>query len=201
MRWLSNQCGSKQTRKRHQDSYYKEKRPLDLSRSNLCRFKTQVKFPKLPLVADKAVIVYFLKYFHPPTTNQVRSAIFVLLFELVPDRWSVFKIFHPPILSTYTSNINISITESVFRRMRLSLRLMMAEVAKSFDYLVIGGGSGGLASGRRASSLGAKVAVIEHGRLGGTCVSTVPHYSGRVKGVTPLHGTSLNRSTLCRNGL
>lgn len=48
----------------------------------------------------------------------------------------------------------------------------MAKVAaKCFDYLVIGGGSGGLGSARRASQLGAKVAVVEHGRLGGTCVS------------------------------
>jgi len=42
---------------------------------------------------------------------------------------------------------------------------------RTFDYLVIGGGSGGLGSARRASQLGAKVGVIEHGRLGGTCVS------------------------------
>ena len=48
---------------------------------------------------------------------------------------------------------------------------MMSQAVQSFDYLVIGGGSGGLASARRASSLGAKAAVIEHGRLGGTCVS------------------------------
>ena len=47
--------------------------------------------------------------------------------------------------------------------------------AKCFDYLVIGGGSGGLGSARRAASLGAKVAVIEHGRLGGTCVSHSVH--------------------------
>ncbi len=39
------------------------------------------------------------------------------------------------------------------------------------DLLVIGGGSGGLGCARRASQLGAKVAIIEHGRLGGTCVS------------------------------
>lgn len=39
------------------------------------------------------------------------------------------------------------------------------------DLLVIGGGSGGLACARRAAQLGAKVAIIEHGRLGGTCVS------------------------------
>jgi len=41
----------------------------------------------------------------------------------------------------------------------------------SFDYLVIGGGSGGLASARRAASHGAKVALVEAGELGGTCVN------------------------------
>ncbi|KAI9206528.1 uncharacterized protein BJ171DRAFT_498090 [Polychytrium aggregatum] len=40
-----------------------------------------------------------------------------------------------------------------------------------FDYLVIGGGSGGIASARRAASYGAKVAVIEASRWGGTCVN------------------------------
>ena len=40
-----------------------------------------------------------------------------------------------------------------------------------FDYLVIGGGSGGLASARRAAKHGAKVGMIESGRLGGTCVN------------------------------
>ncbi|KAG8003866.1 Glutathione reductase [Nibea albiflora] len=38
-----------------------------------------------------------------------------------------------------------------------------------FDFLVIGGGSGGLAGARRASELGAKTAVIESHKLGGTC--------------------------------
>lgn len=42
---------------------------------------------------------------------------------------------------------------------------------KTFDYLVIGGGSGGLGSARRAANLGAKVAIIEHGKIGGTCVN------------------------------
>ena len=41
----------------------------------------------------------------------------------------------------------------------------------SFDYIVIGGGSGGIASARRAASYGANVAVVEAGRLGGTCVN------------------------------
>nr|AAC49809.1 glutathione reductase [Schizosaccharomyces pombe] len=48
----------------------------------------------------------------------------------------------------------------------------MAPISKVFDYLVIGGGSGGLASARRAAKHGAKVALIEaSGRLGGTCVN------------------------------
>lgn len=40
-----------------------------------------------------------------------------------------------------------------------------------FDYLVIGAGSGGIASAKRAAGYGAKVAVIEKARLGGTCVN------------------------------
>lgn len=40
-----------------------------------------------------------------------------------------------------------------------------------FDYLVIGGGSGGLASARRAASYGAKVAIVEGSAMGGTCVN------------------------------
>ena len=45
-------------------------------------------------------------------------------------------------------------------------------VEYDFDYLVIGGGSGGIASARRAASYGAKVAIVESGgRMGGTCVN------------------------------
>jgi glutathione reductase (NADPH) len=40
-----------------------------------------------------------------------------------------------------------------------------------YDYLVIGGGSGGVASARRAASYGFKVGLVESGRLGGTCVN------------------------------
>ncbi len=39
-----------------------------------------------------------------------------------------------------------------------------------FDLLAIGGGSGGVACARRAAGYGAKAAVIENDRLGGTCV-------------------------------
>ncbi len=40
-----------------------------------------------------------------------------------------------------------------------------------FDYIVIGGGSGGLASAQRAAQYGARVVLFEPGRLGGTCVN------------------------------
>lgn len=40
-----------------------------------------------------------------------------------------------------------------------------------FDLFVIGGGSGGIATARRAAQYGAKVAVAEANRLGGTCVN------------------------------
>lgn len=42
---------------------------------------------------------------------------------------------------------------------------------KKYDLFVIGGGSGGVAHARRAAEYGAKVAVAEHGPLGGTCVN------------------------------
>jgi glutathione reductase (NADPH) len=42
---------------------------------------------------------------------------------------------------------------------------------ETYDYLVIGAGSGGLASARRAARHGAKVALVESGALGGTCVN------------------------------
>ncbi|MEN7343029.1 MAG: glutathione-disulfide reductase [Pseudomonadota bacterium] len=42
---------------------------------------------------------------------------------------------------------------------------------ETFDLIVIGGGSGGLAHAQRAVEYGARVLVIESGRLGGTCVN------------------------------
>ena len=41
----------------------------------------------------------------------------------------------------------------------------------SYDFVVLGGGSGGLAAAQRAAEYGARVAVVEPGRLGGTCVN------------------------------
>lgn len=42
---------------------------------------------------------------------------------------------------------------------------------KEFDYIVIGGGSGGIASANRAGMHGAKVLLIEGNHIGGTCVN------------------------------
>ena len=48
----------------------------------------------------------------------------------------------------------------------------MGSQQKECDYLVIGLGSGGVASARRAASVyGKKVIAIESKRLGGTCVN------------------------------
>ena len=44
-------------------------------------------------------------------------------------------------------------------------------MATHFDYICIGGGSGGIASANRAAMYGAKVALIEAQDLGGTCVN------------------------------
>jgi glutathione reductase (NADPH) len=43
-------------------------------------------------------------------------------------------------------------------------------LAQSFDLLVVGAGSGGVRAARMAATYGAKVAVVEQNRVGGTCV-------------------------------
>jgi glutathione reductase (NADPH) len=47
----------------------------------------------------------------------------------------------------------------------------MAPIPKEADYLVLGIGSGGIASARRAAKYGAKVIAVESKRYGGTCVN------------------------------
>jgi len=42
---------------------------------------------------------------------------------------------------------------------------------KHFDFLVIGGGSGGLGAARRAATFGKRVAMVEGKAIGGTCVN------------------------------
>ncbi|CDO95171.1 unnamed protein product [Kluyveromyces dobzhanskii CBS 2104] len=47
----------------------------------------------------------------------------------------------------------------------------MSDSVRHYDYLVIGGGSGGVASSRRAASYGVKTLLIEGQAMGGTCVN------------------------------
>ena len=48
---------------------------------------------------------------------------------------------------------------------------MPAKSAASFDLIVIGAGSAGLAAARRAGQLGARTLIIDHAQLGGTCIN------------------------------
>lgn len=65
-------------------------------------------------------------------------------------------------------------TKLALRGLRQTPRLArsMSTTQTEYDYLVIGAGSGGMASARRAASYpGTSVAVVEQMRLGGTCVN------------------------------
>ena len=48
---------------------------------------------------------------------------------------------------------------------------MKTESKKEYDLIVIGAGSGGLAAAQRAVEHKQRVAIIEMGQLGGTCVN------------------------------
>lgn len=81
----------------------------------------------------------------------------------------------------------IHIYHSIFKILFTDTRILIKKkkefsgiMSKSFDFIVIGGGSGikksvywlgGLAAAKRAAGYKAKVALIEKARLGGTCVN------------------------------
>lgn len=67
------------------------------------------------------------------------------------------------------------------------------QAAHHFDFLVIGGGSGGVASARRAASYGAKVALVENAALGGEVL-------GRHTIIPPRHGCSVILVAYLRRG-
>lgn len=74
----------------------------------------------------------------------------------------------PEIISFRTANTRLTSLTRQFS----STSSIMAPITKECDYLVIGGGSGGLASARRAAGHhGAKTISIESNKLGGTCVN------------------------------
>ena len=63
---------------------------------------------------------------------------------------------------------------------------------KSFDLIVLGAGSGGLAAAKKAAGFGASVAIVEGDLVGGTCV---------IRGCVPkkllVCGSSLLESISC----
>jgi glutathione reductase (NADPH) len=46
-------------------------------------------------------------------------------------------------------------------------------MSKNYDLIVLGGGSGGIATVNRAAELGAKCAMFEPNLIGGTCVKRI----------------------------
>ena len=68
-------------------------------------------------------------------------------------------------------------------------------MTKHYDLLAIGGGSGGLSAAERAAMYGKKSAVIEMGRMGGTCVNVgcVPTRPPARAGATTTATTSSSR--------
>lgn len=79
-------------------------------------------------------------------------------------------------LFTHTFSSNLTLLASLrlhsIARHFSAVSKAMAPTPKQFDFIVIGGGSGGSGAARRASGwYGAKTLLIEHGRSGGTCVN------------------------------
>ena len=73
-----------------------------------------------------------------------------------------------PLLSSIPAASRITTISRHFSQTSLA----MAPISKETDFLVIGGGSGGLAAARAASAkFGTKAMIIEGKRLGGTCVN------------------------------
>lgn len=81
-----------------------------------------------------------------------------------------FKLFARAVPASIHTTANSRLTS--LSRQFSSSSAIMAPTSKECDFLVIGGGSGGLACARRASGQhGAKVIAVEAKRLGGTCVN------------------------------
>ena len=69
------------------------------------------------------------------------------------------------------------ILSAIHSHLQQPTRKMGQKGITKVDYLVLGAGSGGIASARRATEFGTSAAIIEHGPLGGTCVSLYVIYT------------------------
>ena len=103
--------------------------------------------------------------------SSYRMRILCYIFCFIFSSMKLTKAFSNGILRNFLQHRSVFLTPCISINHRLpSIAAFSTEMQKSYDYLVIGGGSGGIASARRAAEFGAKVALIEHNRLGGTCV-------------------------------
>ena len=134
--------------------------------------------------ACRVILSFIVINHYYPSNYQVIFSFFFPIFsqsnlartDLVFHCIALFSKLSSSALFRFTSShctaaIAVSRLCAVSRHFSLS-STAMAPITKECDYLVIGGGSGGLASARRASGQwGAKTIAIESNRLGGTCVN------------------------------
>jgi len=100
-------------------------------------------------------------------------------YLLYNEREAGRNAFHPHVNVTNPQTTSLAtahqaLTELGASKLAFSLSTQPAPAMATddhFDYLVVGGGSGGIASSRRAAMYGKKVAVVERDHLGGTCVN------------------------------
>ena len=104
-----------------------------------------------------------------------------------PSRSSSSSSSHSPVFEAddYSAVAYASVTGVPLRRVRIIPSLLPSSTTSvvgtnsstpppamyDFDLLVIGAGSGGITAARRATHHGARVGIVERGRLGGTCVN------------------------------
>lgn len=71
------------------------------------------------------------------------------------------------------AQFNVAISRLLQVQRQFSMAPTNTSISQHYDYLVIGGGSGGVASARRSAQYGAKVLLVEakYKQLGGTCVN------------------------------
>jgi glutathione reductase (NADPH) len=77
-----------------------------------------------------------------------------------------------PLISSTSTSIPTVLPRSRAGHRRVQTKTMAPVETKNFDYIVIGGGSGGSGTARRASGwYGVKTLLIENGLSGGCCVN------------------------------
>jgi|SRR5579862_1056684 len=99
-------------------------------------------------------------------------ALVILPVSVIRPRVSPSPAAKLPALSARATAATAALRLSSFSRQFSTAQSTMAPISQECDFLVIGGGSGGLACARRASAFyGAKTIAVESKRLGGTCVN------------------------------